>query len=243
MWSALQKLGRTLARKRGRDAIPRIARQSQDDRDSAVTLLLALVLGVPGASGRLAEDADKIERTTGLYRGRRPPPGFEAWVTGPASEAFRDFQSLASLPVLIEAVEAATEAELEASRDQARVLLYGVSVLARLGDALTLTDNALGLSAWGAFSGQPLVVALMTAFVLSARRRDPFGANLEVIIEALTRNALPAAAQLQELATLSNEQLSERLPHLDALPFIRRAGLKNLLAVYRDDASTPTGNV
>lgn len=239
-WAALQKLGRTLAHKRGRDALPRIARQSQDDRDSAATLLLALVIGVPDASDRLAQDADKVERMTGVYRGRRPPPGFEAWLTGPASEAFQDFQSLASLPVLIEAVEAATEAELEASRDQARVLLLGISVIARLGDALTLTDNAVGLAAWGAFADQPLVVASVTAFVLSARRRDPYGANLEAIIEALTRNALPAAAQAQELAVLSNEQLSERLPHLDNLPFVRRAGFMSLIAKYRADASAQT---
>jgi len=235
-WPALQKLGRTLARKRGSDALPRIARQSQDDRDGAVTLLLALVLGVPNAADRLAQDADKIERLTGVYRGRRPPPGFEAWLTGPASEAFQDFQSLASLPALIEAVEAATEAELEASRDQARILVYGVSVIARLADALTLTDNAVGLAAWGAFAEQPFVVASVTAFVLSARRRDPYGANLEAIVEALTSTAIPAAAQAQELAALSSEQLSKRLPHLNTLPFIQKAGLMDLIAKYRDDA-------
>jgi hypothetical protein len=242
-WAALHKLGRTLARKRGRDALPRIARQPQDDRDSAVTLLLALVIGVPDASDRLAQDADKIERMTGVYRGRRPPPGFEAWITGPANEAFQDFQSLASLPALIEAVEAATESELDASRDQARVLLYGISVITRLADALTLTDNAVGLAAWSAFADQPLVVASVTAFVLSARRRDPYRANLQAIVEALTSNALPAAAQAEELAALSDEELSERLPNLNTLPFVQKAGLMNLIAKYRDDPVTQTLHV
>lgn len=190
-------------------------------------------MGFREASDRLADDAVKIERMTGLDQARRPRPGLAAWLTGPASEGFQDFGSIASLPALIAVVQAATDAEFEASRDLARILLDGISVMSRLSDALTLTDNAIGLAAWEAVADDPSAAVWFTAFVSSVRSSAPHDENLNAIVEALTNDAVPAAAEVEALAALSDEELEERFSNLEAIPLVQRAGLMNLIARYR----------
>lgn len=233
-WQALEKIARSMAHKRGSRSVPRLARQSQEDRERAVILLFGLTMGFDQASARIEEDAPKVERAIGIHQGRRSRQGLSAWLTGPASVGFSDFSSIASIPALIDAVETAPDEELETSRDLARVLLEGISMLSRFTDAFTLTDNAAGLAAWEAFSEDPLAAIWLTAFVVSVRRSSAYDENLNAIVDALTQGLLPAATQVQELAALSDKELGERLPHLDALPFIQQAGLVKLMAKVRN---------
>lgn len=129
-WAVLEVVGRTLARKRGANAPPRYGRQSQAERERALSLALGLVLGDPGASARLEQDAARVERMIGLDRGRRSRGGLPAWLDGPPDEGLQGFANVGSLPALIEAMKTATDEELTASRRLARIMLDGISAFA-----------------------------------------------------------------------------------------------------------------
>jgi DNA-binding transcriptional MerR regulator len=236
-WDALEKLARAMARQRGGRSAPRLARQSREDRDRAMILLFGLTMGFDQAEERVAEDAPKVERLIGVDRGRRAHGELSAWLSGPPSEGFRDFGSIGSIQALIEVVDAASDLDLETARDLARVLLEGISMVSRMTDALTLTDNAAGLAAWEAFARDPVAAIWLTAFVLSVRRSGRYAENLQGIVDALVGSALPAAAQVRELAALSQDELAQRLPHLDDLPFVQRAGFMSLIQKIRDETN------
>ena len=154
-------------------------------------------------------------------------------MTGLASDGFENFSSIASIPALIGAVDAAPDQELEKARDLARLLLEGISMVSQIADALTLTENAAGLAVWEAFSEDPLAAIWLTAFVLSVRRSEGYEENLNAVAEALTTGTLPARTEIRELAALSDKELAARLPHLETLPFVQRAGLLNLRSARR----------
>lgn len=230
---ALQRIARTIARKRGAHAPPRFGRQSLDDRETGTSLLLGLALGYPEARKRIHTDAPEFERLTGLDQARRNRPGLPAWLYGPAGEGLEAFESIASLPALIRALESTSEDELIASRAQARALLDGLQALSRAASAFALTENPIGLAAWEAVAEWPAAPAWLTAFTVAIRHTARYDDNLQTILTALDNNILPIDTTVRELAKLSDEDLRERLPHLERMPFIDQARIKNLLAKYR----------
>jgi hypothetical protein len=241
---ALEKVAAAMARKRGTHSL-RFARQTQADREQALALLLGLVMGFDDAPDRLTDDAPKLERMMGLGRARRPKGGFAPWLTGPAGEGFRDLGSIASVPALINAVESASDEQLEAARDLAQVFVAGIGMVSRMTDAVALTDNAVGLGAWELVTGDPLAGIWLTAFIVSIRGYDSgYDQNLAAIVEAITNSAMPVAAQVDELAKLTDAELAERLPHLESLPFLKRAALMRLINKAREPAPTraPSSN-
>lgn len=232
--AALQKVARTLARKRGPHAPPRFGRQSLEDREAGTSLLLGLVLGYPEASKRIPTDAVKFERLTGLDQARRNRLGLAAWLSGPPGEGLESFESIASLPALIRAAESASDEELIASRDLARTLLNGIQAASRMVSAFALTDNAAGLAAWEAVAEQPAAAAWLTAFTIAIRHTARHDDNLRTLVDALDTSVLPIDTHVRELAQLNSEELRERLPELERMPFIDQARIKNLLTKYRE---------
>jgi len=232
-WAALETVARTVARKRGAHAPPRWGRQTRNDRERATTVLLGLALGYEQAAERLTEDANRIERLMGVDRARRARGGLGAWLSGPASEGFEAFASIASLPALIYTVESATDEELAATRESARTLLDGISAFSRIADAFALSENATGLAAFEALTGDPMATVWVTALVLSIRRTTDYEENLRTVVDALDRGILPVEERAQQLSALSPEELEHQLPHLQKLPFIERARLNRLIAEHR----------
>ena len=112
-------------------------------------------------------------------------------------------------------------------------------MVSRMTDAIALTDNAVGLSAWDVVTADPLAGIWLTAFVVSIRGYDSgYDQNLAAIVEAITNSAMPVAAQVDELAELTDAELAERLPHLESLPFLKRAALMRLINEAREQAPT-----
>ena len=234
-WDALEKLARTVARRRGKNALRVAKRQPREERDRAAAVLFGLTLGFEQAAERLAEDGEKVERMIGVDAGRKPHGGLPAWLTGPASEGLADFGTIASLPALTAAVETAAESDMESARDLARLMLEGLSIVSRLTDALTLSDNAAGMAAWEAAATRPMTAIWLTAFVLALRDSGAYSDNLKQIAKTLDSDALPLGARIRELAALPEAELAAELESADTLPFIQRAGLLKLIAQVRDE--------
>jgi DNA-binding transcriptional MerR regulator len=232
-WAALEQVARTLARKRGAHAPPRFGRQRQEERGRAMTVLLGLVLGLPGAAARLTNDGSLVERLIGLDRARRPKGGMGAWLTSPPGEALDGVVAIGSLPALIAAVEAADAGELMAARDLARTMLSGLVAFSRMADAFALTENAAGLGAWRTVASNPTAAVWLTALVVSIRRNKGYSDNLRAIVDAFDQTVLPADTQARSLADLTAEHLKQRL---DGLPLLQQAGIKRLITDYQ---STP----
>jgi DNA-binding transcriptional MerR regulator len=235
-WNALEKLARTVARQRGKNAPPRVAkRQPREERDRAAAVLFGLALGFEDAAERLVEDGENVERMIGVDAGRKPHSGLPAWLTGPASDGLADFGSIASLPALTAAVETAAERDMESARDLARLMLEGLTIVSRVTDALTLSENAAGLAAWEAAATRPMTAIWLTAFVLALRDSGAHSDNLKKIAKSLESDALPLGARIRELAELPEAELAAELESADTLPFIQRAGLLKLIAQVRDE--------
>jgi hypothetical protein len=234
-WAALEQIGRLLARKRGRNTVPRHGRQTREERDRAMTLMLGLAFGHDGAAARLEDDAPHVERMLGLYRARRSRAGMGAWLDGPAGEGLDAFAYLGSLPALIETFETVSDEELAASRVSARIMLDGMAAFAHVADAFAVTENAVGLAAIDLFRDEPITAVWMTAFVIAASRSSALSENLRSIVNALSQDLLPVEQRARELAALSAEDLNQQLPELESLPFIEQVRLKRLIAQYRDE--------
>ncbi len=230
-WAALEQVARTLARKRGAHAPPRFGRQRQKERDRAITVLLALVLGLQEATARLRSDGPFVERMLGLHRARRPQGAVGAWLSGPPGEGLEGFVAIGSLPALIAAVKAADAADMLVARELARTALVGITAFSRMADAFALGENAAGLGAWRAVASNPTAAAWLTALVLSIRRNKGYSDNLRAIVDALDQTVLPADMEARSLADLTPEDLKGRL---DGLPFLQEAGLKRLIADYQN---------
>lgn len=234
-WAALEQIGRTLARKRGKNTLPRYGRQTREERDRAMTLMLGLALGHTAAAARLENDEPHVERMLGLYRARRPRAGMGAWLDGPAGEGLDAFAYLGSLPALIETFETVSDEELAASRISARIMLDGMVAFAHMADAFAVTENAVGLAAIDVFRDEPTTAVWMTAFVIAASRSSALSENLRSIVNAFSQNLLPVEQRARELAALSPEALTQELPELESLPFIEQVRLKRLIVQYREE--------
>ena len=159
--------------------------------------------------------------------------GCPAWLSGPAGEGLEAFESIASLPALIRALASTSEEELIASRAQARTLLDGLQAVSRAASAFALTENPIGLATWEAVGAWPAAPAWLTAFTVAIRHSARYDDNLQTILTALDSDILPIDGDVRELAQLSEEELRERLPNLERMPFIDQARIRNLLAKHR----------
>lgn len=234
-WTALEQIGRTLAGKRGPNALPRYGRQRRADRERAMTLALGLVLGDERAVARLEHDGQQVERLIGLDRGRRPRGGLPAWLDGPPGDGLDTFAHLGSLPALIETMQSATDDELEASRGLARIMLDGILAFTRIADAFVGTENASGFGAISTFRGDPMATVWLLAFVIAAGRSATLNEGLHTVIDSLSQRVLPVDTRARELAALDSEELANRLPELESLPFAEQVRVKRLIADYRND--------
>jgi DNA-binding transcriptional MerR regulator len=234
---ALEQIGRTVARKRGKHAAPRVSRQKLEDRERATTLLLGLGLGYPEAVERLGKDGALAERLIGVDQGRRSFAGLNAWLSGPAGEGLEAYGSIGSLPALIDAVSSATDDELLASRERGRTMLGGIAAVSRMADALALGDNVTGLGVWEAVEHDPMASVWLTAFVVSIGRISEYDANLRSIVEAIGQSVTPIEEQMRSLAELPPNELDRRL---EPLPFIQQAQAKRLIAGHRGDDEAAT---
>jgi hypothetical protein len=234
-WAVLEHVGRTLARKRGPNALPRYGRQPQAERERAVALALGLVLGDPGASARLEEDAPRVERMIGVDRGRRPHSGLPAWLDGPPDEGLQGFANFGSLPALIETMRTASDEELVASRGLARIVLDGMAAFARIADAFTGMDNPAGFGAISVFRDDPMAAVWLVSFVIAAARSSELSEGLRTVVESLSSQVLPVDARARELASLGDDELRIRLSDLGTLPFVEQVRLKRLIAEYRGE--------
>jgi len=240
-WAALEQVGRTLARKRGSNALPRYGRQPQVERERAVTLALGLVLGDAGASARLEEDASRVERMIGLDRGRRPHAGLPAWLNGPPDEGLTGFANFGSLPALIETMRTASDEELAASRGLARIMLDGMTAFARIANAFTGMENPAGFGAISVFRDDPMAAVWLVSFVIAAARSSELSEGLRTVVDSLSNQVLPVDTRARELASLGNDELQRRLSELSTLPFVEQVRLKRLIAEYRDELSLAAG--
>jgi hypothetical protein len=236
-WAALEQIGRVLARKRGANALPRYGRQRRDERERAMTLAVGLVLGDEGTFARLQQDAHRIERMIGVDRGRHPRGGLPPWLDGPPAEGLEAFAHFGSLPALIEIMTTATDEELAASRALARIMLDGMTAFTRIADAFTGTDNAAGFGAIAVFRDEPMTAVWIVAFVVAAGRTSELNEGLRSVVDSLSKQVLPLDARARELAGLEEDELRDRLPELDRLPFIEQVRLKRLIAEYRGESS------
>jgi hypothetical protein len=240
-WTALEQIGRTLAGKRGPNALPRYGRQRRADRERAMTLALGLVLGDERAVARLEDDGQHVERLIGVDRGRRPQGGLPAWLDGPPGDGLDTFAHLGSLPALIETMQSATDDELAASRSLARIMLDGVLAFTRIADAFAGTENASGFGAISAFRGDPMAAVWLVAFVIAAGRSATLNEGLHTVVDSLSQRVLPLDTRAQELAALGPDELANRLPELDRLPFAEQVRVKRLIANYRTEVSEGGG--
>ncbi len=233
-WSAVERLGTLLAGKRGAKAPARYQRQTRQERARAMTLLLGLALGDQRATAMLEHDEDHVKRMLGLDRARRGHPALRGWLQGPPEQGMEGFTRIGSIPALIHAVQRATDEELKTSRLVGLTFLDGMAAFSRLADALSLMDNTVGLAAIEALRDEPTSAVWITAFMVSVARSEALNANLRSIVDALQSQMLPIEERARELAPLSPDELASRLPGLDKLAFIERAGITRLIGSYQD---------
>ena len=234
-WEAIEQIGRVLAAKRGPTAPPRYGRQRRADRERAMALAVGLVLGDKEAITRLEDEGQHVERLIGVDRGRRSRGGLEAWLDGPPGDGLEAFANLGSLPALIETMRSATDDELEASRSLARIVLDGVLAFTRIADAITGADNASGFGAIAVFRGDPMAAVWLIAFTIAAGRSATISEGLHAVVDSLSQRVLPLDGRARELAALGTDELKDRLPELDSLPFAEQVKVKRLIAQYRDE--------
>src|SRR5262249_14762097 len=131
------------------NGIPRFGRQSLKDRAQAFEALFHIGLGPEFPPAQIDDGtAAAVERVMGIDQGRRyRPDGVEPWLTGPPSEGIMGLQQLGSLPRLIEALESATDPELEQAGIFARTVLTGISAFSQIADAFAGYRNASGFAA------------------------------------------------------------------------------------------------
>jgi hypothetical protein len=147
-WTAIEQVARVLARKRAK-SVPRHGRQRQQQRERAVATVLGIALNETGGVEVLDEaSAVEVEKLLGLTAGRTLRVGDAGpWRSGPAVDGLAGFAKFGSLAALIEAAESTADADLEAARANARLLLLGVSFAVRLADVFTGRPNVTGVTA------------------------------------------------------------------------------------------------
>ncbi|HEX5407429.1 MAG TPA: hypothetical protein VFX16_34580, partial [Pseudonocardiaceae bacterium] len=219
---------------------PRFGRQFLSAREQAFTVMFGLGLGEPAAVDALDASADDIERALGLDQGRLyRPAGQGPWLTGPAAEGPAMFAEVGSLPNLIETLQSADDAEIEAARPLAYVLLTGLTTFSQIADAFAGYRNAAGIAGLTVFADNLMVRILFPAFVIAFMRSADNAASLVAVCSALSGTILPLKDQLDQLAALSADELTARLSNLDQLPPSRQNSVRRMIESAR---VTPTDN-
>lgn len=194
---ALNLLAGTLAAKRGPKALPRHSRVGAADRTQAVHLILrAFALGQ--RVDATTEEAKTVERVLGVApNGRRQRVlDAEPWLTGPADELF-DAAEVVALPTALQAVNDATDVELETARHIVVALFRHLPLVARMMAALFDEKNHAGMAGLRQIDQNPEIVVLMVPWVIGMLRAG-WHENLQAITTALA--PMPElAAQTQDL--------------------------------------------
>jgi hypothetical protein len=193
---ALDSIAARLAAKRTDQALPRRVRITAAERAEAFASLTRLtVLGDPGETTE--EHALTVERALGISPGRRQGFGDAGpWLTGPARDLF-DAADFISMPSMTQAVEAATDEELEAARPTAAALFQYLPIAARAVGALSQKENHAGMQGPAAMDDDPKLAVLLVPAVLGFRRAG-WQQNLDTITSALE----PYPALLADLVTV-----------------------------------------
>lgn len=233
-WEAIEAVARVMARKRGK-GFPRLSRQSLDDRTTAISLTLGLVLGDQHATERLESHAPAVEKLIGVDRGRRVHPGgVGPWLDGPAEVGLASFAQIGSLDRLIAVVDRAGEDELKTARGLGRTLLGGISAFSRIADAMVGRDNASGMAGIRLLDDDPHAAMFVVPLVLSILASSELAENLGQIIAAIQTNVVPVEQMARDLVGLSKEDQAERLSDLSQLPFAEQLKVRRLLIEFED---------
>jgi DNA-binding transcriptional MerR regulator len=231
-WEAIRAIAKVIAGKRGK-GLPRLSRQALSERIDAISLTLGMVLGDEQAMHYLEADAPAVERLIGVERGRRfRPNGVRPWLDGPAAEGLQGFARFGNLPRLIAVVDGATDEELHAARNFARILLGGISAFSRIADAMVGRDNASGMAGMRLFDGDPHAPIFAIPLLLSVLESTEMAENLSQVIRALQSNVLPLEQRVKELLALPVAERADRLENLEKLPFSEQVPIKRLLAEF-----------
>lgn len=168
--AALQHFASVFAAKRGPHSLPRHARVSAADRARAVELILRLF-----AFGEQIEpaprEADTVERVLGVApNGRRQRVGdADPWLTGPAEDLF-DAARFVALPSALEAVRAASDADLEKARGLVATLFRYLPLMARMIGAVFGDENYAGFAGLREMDQNPEFVMLLVPMVVGMLR-------------------------------------------------------------------------
>ena len=226
---SIRALAQVLARKRG-NGIPRLSRQPLDERTDAIAVMLTLVLGEEPVSADLQAHGNAVERFIGVDHGRRYHLGEAGpWLDGAPADGLRGFAAAGSLPRLIAVMESATDEDLQSARRLGVTFLGGISAFSRMADAMVGRHNASGMAGMALFAGDRPDAFLIVPLMVSLLKTSEHAMNLRQMADILEGNVLPVEARIREIAALPNAEQSEKLKHLDKLPFIDQLGLKRLL--------------
>jgi hypothetical protein len=236
---AIGEIARTYARRR--TGTPRFGRQRLSQREQAFTVLFGLALGEPAAVEALEDTAEDAERAIGLDQGRRyRPDGATPLLAGPAAEGMALFAAVGNLPRLIQTLEDAEDAELDAARPIAATVLVGLTTFARMADAFAGYRNATGMTGLITLEDNLSVRVMLPGFVVALMRSPDTATNLATVDTALRESILPVHEQIHRLAALPPDELAARLPHLEHLPIRERSKLLRLIRTGRPAADDAT---
>ncbi len=228
-WQAIQALAATQARKRGK-GVPRFGRQALRERTTAFASMFGLVLDDPTALKRLELDASTVERLIGVDKARRfRPEGAGPWLDGAPEDGLVAFSQTGGLSRLIAVTEGASEAELEAARDVARLLLGGLTAFARLADAMSGRENTSGLAGLRMLVDEPLSAIVIVPLILSLLASPQIAQNLHGVLEAIGTSIVPVEQRVKALAELSEEERALELENLSNLPFAQQLQINRLI--------------
>ncbi|MFE9792904.1 hypothetical protein ACFYRL_14370 [Streptomyces goshikiensis] len=183
--TVVSAVAKTVAAKRGKNAVPRPIRVPAGERATAVAHLLQIF--ALGTHPDMTEaDAETIEKVLGVSPGRRQRvEDTDPWLTGPA-RAIGGAADFVSLPRLADVLTTATDSDWEEARPPAAALFLQLPVFTRAVAAMTGKENFAGMGGHAALDSEPLMAVFLVAFVLGARRSDWFG-NVEDLTASLAR--------------------------------------------------------
>ena len=130
---------------------------------------------------------------------------------------------------MIAVMESATDEDLQSARRLGVTFLGGISAFSRMADAMVGRHNASGMAGMALFAGDRPDAFLIVPLMVSLLKTSEHAMNLRQMADILEGNVLPVEARIREIAALPNAEQSEKLKHLDKLPFIDQLGLKRLL--------------
>lgn len=232
-WTAIEQVARVLARKRGK-SLPRHGRQRQQQRERAVATVLDIALNESGGVEVLDEaSAVQVEKLLGLTPGRTLRVGDASpWLSGPAVDALTTFVKFGSIASLVEAAESTADADLEAARANARLLLLGVSFAVRLADAFTGRPNVTGVTALVDLAQSPDMCIWITALLASLGRSEAHADSVAQIVQALA-GLQPLEDQVNAIAAMSEQERAALLKGLSDLPFRQQAGVRRVVQEFQ----------